>query len=834
MVLSQKISSEAFLTNRFGDRYLYTINRSVFNHSGSRSIYHGRLQTLLKKENFLYIVIGTDSGLLLEYIKSKIIPEGSRVICIELPEILLRLRDERAMQDLDERITCISLAEFAQAEADPSFKMTEYFMLGNVEQLMSLAACDAFTAEYRELAWNVQQMLGQKDWTIASTLGNELFIETQLMNVAENRFSGSCFRNIFNGKTAVLLGGGPSLDEFLPWLQNNRGKVVVLAVSRISNRLLEVGLPPDFVFSVDPQKISFEVSKEMLQFNRGTVFVNGFHTSPHLLSQWHGAGCYSGALFPWETTLNIAADFPHPGPTVTNTALAAAVEMGFSQIILAGVDLCFDSAGNSHAKGSCERAAGPQFSEQQYWVRTNNGDDAVTTHAMGRAVSIFGMQAGLALEKGCKIFNSVLGAAEIPNVEYSPPEDIQIEPSGADIRKIIWEALPEDTAESRTTHYKAVIAELSRAQTKFKQIKNLAEDALKYNDGLFGRNGMKADFKYKIKMDKVEKKLNRSYAEFMPLIKKFGVRNFLKMTQIKEAAKWTDEEIEKTGRIYYESCRDSAERLLDLVDDALERTSSRLEEEQISPDLASIFSQWCKDEVPGRAPIWKTRNPQWENRLDEKDKEKLATLEKKFTSIITQKKIPYAERTVKNADPAVARGNALLLFQNHNTNGLMQLITGLSLMGNQDAERVAHLVKGYLAELNNDQETAVNEYHEVITEAVDPVLEDALCRISLLALKRPDFEQAQAALECLSSISPAYLSQYADFLKLTGNVRQAVDLYADYLEQVPDDINAMLKLGEIYKEQGLKDGAEMLFEAVLKINPKNSAAEFFLAELKKD
>ncbi|MDA3807201.1 MAG: DUF115 domain-containing protein [Thiomicrorhabdus sp.] len=832
MEITQNLSSEAFLTNKFGDRYLYSINRSVFNHFGSQSVYHNRFQNLCEKEDTLYIAIGTDSGLLLKHIKAKTVPEGSRVLCIELPEVLLRLKNEGMLQNLDEKIVSITLSEFAQVEADSSFKMTEYFMLGQVEQLMSMAVGDAFIPEYRELAWNVQQLLSQKNWAISSTLGNEAFIKTQLKNVAENRLSPECFNHIFDGKTAVLLGGGPSLDKLLPWLQSNREKIVVLAVSRISRRLLEVGLHPDFVFSVDPQKISFEVSKEMLQFDQKTVFINCYHASPHLLSQWQGAGFYSGPLFPWDTPLNIAKDYPYPGPTVTNTAYATAVEMGFSQIILAGVDLCFDSAGNSHAKGSCERAAGPQFSQQQYWIKTNCGDDAVTTHAMGNAISVFGIQAGLALERKCKTYNFSPDAAEIPNVKYLPVEDMQIEMLGADIQDTIQTVLPEETQSLRISHYKAVIAELLRAKTKFQQIKNLANDALKFNDGLFGRKGMKADFKYKIKMDKVEKKLNRSYAEFMPLIKKFGIRNFLKMTRMKESTEWTDEEIESMGRIYYESCQDGAEHLLDLVNDSLKRTNNRLEEEQFSPDFATIFKQWNKDEVPGRAQVWKTRNIRWEKRLNEDDKITLADFEEEYTSIITQKEIPYAERTLKNADPTVARGNALLLFQNHNANGLEQLIAGLTLLGTQAAERVAHLVKGYLAELNGDHEAALNEYQVVMTEAVDPVLEDALRRISILTLKCSDFENAQFALECLSSISPAYLPQYADFLKLTGNVRQAVDLYADYIEQVPDDINVMLKLGETYIDQGLNEGAEMLFKAVLGMNPGNPAAEMSLKKLK--
>ena len=832
MDLSQNLSSEAFLTNKFGDRYLYSINRSVFNHSGSQAMYQKRFPDLLGKEEFLHILVGTDSGLFLQHIKSKRIPSGSKILCIELPEILSRLKDEGALQNLDERVQCISLSELTQAEEDSKFRMDDYFMLGQVDLRLSFAVSDAFIPEYRELVWNVQQIFEKKKWSIVTGLDRELFIRTQLMNVAENRFSVAVFNRVFIGKTAVLLGGGPSLDAALSWIQRNREKVVVLAVSRISRRLCEVGLVPDFVFSIDPQVVSFEVSKEMLKFNQGTIFINGYHVSPHLLAQWNGVSLYSGPLFPWNTPLNIAKDFPHPGPTVTNTAFATAVEMGFSQIILAGVDLCFDSEGNSHALGSVERSAAPQFSQQQYWVKTNCGKDAVTTYAMGNAVTILGAQVKQAMERGCKTLNSSLDAAEIPNVEYLSVKDIENGLLPADTEEALAKTWQNDIWEQRIEHYEKVISELLRAQTKFKQIKKLSNDALKYNDGLFGRKGKKADFKYKIKMDNLEKKLNRSYADFMPLVQSFDLKKIIKITHIKESTEWTDKEIEDAGRLYYESLRNSSECLIDLVIDAVERTRSRLEEEQAAPDFSQIFRQWRKDNIPGRAGIWQTRSLQRGICLSTKDKKTMADFTAEFVAILSKKEIHSVQQQSENANLSVARGNALLFFRNHNFEGLNQIISSLNLLDSDESGRVAHLVNGYLAELDDNQEAALNEYQGVIADDIDPVLEDALRRISILALKGNDFENAGMALQCLASISPVYIPQYAEISKLMGNVQQAVNLYADYLEQVPNDTNIMLKLGIIYKEQGIYEGAEMMFKAVLELNSENSAAERLLAELR--
>jgi len=831
MDMVQVLSSEAFLTNKFGDRYLYSINRSVFNHLGSQAVYQNEFPELFEKEEILHILVGSDSGLLLQYMNSQSIPAGSKFLCVELPETVQRLESEGILQNLNDQIQCISSNEFNQVMTNPELMMNDYLILDNVELHMSLAASDAFTPEYRELSWNIQQMLEQKRWAIQTSLSHHVFVKTQLMNVAENHSSAAVFNRAFTGKTAVLLGGGPSLDNFLPWLKKNRDRVVVLAVSRISRRLIEVGLSPDFVFSVDPQQISFEVSREMLNFDPQTVFINSYHVSPPLLSQWRGGSYYGGSLFPWKTPLNIAEDYPTPGPTVTNTAFAAALQMGFSRVILAGVDLCFDDAGNSHAKGSYERSAGPQFSEQQFWVKTNSGKSAVTTYAMGHAVTAFGVQVEQALKCGCKVFNISANAAEIPNVTYLPVDELEENLLPTDAWQTIQQINLDDTQIQRTEHYKIVLAELLRAKEKLKQIRKLSNDGLKYNDGLFGRKGMKADFKYKIKMDNLEKKLNRLHADFMPLVKSFDLKNIIKITHLKTAEEWTDDEIEAAGQLYYESCRNSSEQLITLIDDAVERTRTRLEEESSTPDFPRIFRQWHKDNIPGRSLVLRERNSQKNFFNDEIAKKELEAFAEEFNSAVMQREISYSKRLSQKADPGVARGNALLLFQKHNHEGLGQLVSGLNQLESDEANRVAHLVKGYLAELNGDAEIALIEYQAVFSDAVDSVLEDALRRISILALGCSDFENAKMALQCLASISPVYLPQYANFSKMLGDVQQAVNLYADYLEQVPDDINTMLKLGEIYKDQGLNEGAETVFKTILEINPGNSAAQMFLSEL---
>ena len=49
------------------------------------------------------------------------------------------------------------------------------------------------------------------------------------------------------------------------------------------------------------------------------------------------------------------------------------------------------------------------------------------------------------------------------------------------------------------------------------------------------------------------------------LTEKFGIKNFLKITQGDQDRDWDQDDVERLGRIYYEAYRDSAERLLNIV-----------------------------------------------------------------------------------------------------------------------------------------------------------------------------------------------------------------------------------------------------------------------------
>lgn len=824
----------SFLTNDFGDRYLYSVNRNAFNRIGSDALYRSHFGEKLSTEYQFNIIIGTDSGMLVRYIIKSGIPTGSRFLFIELPEVIDVLEKSGLMEDLPPEISVTDSTLWRQQAGE--YQISDFIFLDAVHLIESIASTDANIPEYRDLSWTINQELMKSIHRIQVANNSAPFILKQLENLPENRLAvSSVLHNIFPGKTAIILAGGPSLNAAFPWIRENRDRLVVIAVSRISRILLDEGIVPHFVVSVDPQKISFDVSREMLRFAdlpTPPLLVNSHHVSPLLLSQWGGNSVYSGSLFPWKTPLNVNK-LPFSGPTVSNYALSLAVHLGCTTIILAGVNLCFSADGQTHAAGSNENKVGPDLGQVAPRVETYGGGHADSNRGYLEALETLEMQAKWANNLGADVYNCSLDAAKIPNIEYKSLDAFELPPSDATTGDVLSACIPDATSKERLAHYKAITKELNRIRSKLQEILNLSNEALGHCDGLFGRNGKKQDFRHKIQMDKIEHRLDRSLGAYTKLVKQFGLKKFLASLKVtSKAEELTDEQLETATREYYETYVEGTEYLIKLMDATLERVRARVEEEKDSPDFGTMACQWEKDQQFGRLHIWRNRHPELAETLTAADQQRARELDANFTRSITEEETSQIKLLEELHDVSHTRSKALLLFMRAECEELETMARGLKKHPDQNkALPYLHFINGLLAELRNEPQEAVSHYENLFTDPPHTLTEDALLQFASLAMKANDVENSLLAMECLVGTSPSYLPPYGDLLKAIGRFEEAFDAYNRYLGFAPDDVAALVNLGLFCKEAGLKEPAAELFRRVLEKDTNNSAAKTMLQEL---
>ncbi len=816
-------AENGFLTNRFGESYLHAVNRDAFNKIGSQAVFQQQLPDNLWEEDRLHIIIGTDSGLLIRHVQAHGVPPGSRFLFVELTEIIELVKQRLGDLPAEPRITLASPESWQQAAQDAD--IDTYVYLDRLQLLKSVGATDAYLPTYRDLHASVEGDLKAWIWALRSQLASSSFIQCQLDNLAENRLPATCLKGGFGGHSAVLLAGGPSLDDILPWVRQHRENLLVVAVSRIARRLLEEDIQPDIVCTIDPTRLSFDVSREMLNFDPERVLlVNAYHAYPPLLSQWRGDSLFLGPAFPWPAEAQ-DDNLPVTGPTVSNTAIALLMEMGVARIIFAGLDLCSRPDGSRYAAGSNESQAGHSLGMVGLRVPTNAGGMSDTSEDFMQSIHDIGRQAADARERGIRLINPSPHAARIAGIEYIPLAEVELPSAPRNARQQITARLPASDRQARLDHYRKTERELLRVENQLRKIRALSLDALRYNDGLFGRNGMAQSFKYKHKMDKVEKRLNRDFPQLSALVKRFGIRQFLRILRTDER-EWSDEEVEETGRTYYQSYHDGADRLLELIGNALSRLRSRIAEEDQPADLDALARQWRADGAPGRGRVWRHRHPQ--AALSEQAQALLDQLDTEFDACLSEQDTPHMARCRQQAGLENVPSKAALLFRQGDQEGLRNLAEALGQIDSAEARELRHFVLGQLAESEGRDDDALQAYQQI---GEGPLLEDALSRISSLCLARDDLDNARLAFDCLSQISPGYLPQYAELMRITGRMDEAAELYARYLEQVPEDLSTMLRLGRLYQENGVIDGACWAFDYVLERDPDNRAARSLRAAL---
>lgn len=829
--LTTPLSLGSFLTNRFGDRYLYAVNHNAFNKIGSYNIYRQRWDQALFKENSLYIIAGSDSGLLITYIQKRGIPDGSRYLIVELPELIPALESLLDSSSVESRtIQLCSVNDWYTVAQDSYF--AEHAYLDKVSLQKSLAVEDNHLPEYGKMWQQLEQEFQLILWQYRIDLGNFSFIARQIENLAENRYSAHLLQDAFKGKTGVLLAGGPSLDDMLPWVKANRNNLVLVAVSRISRRLQQLDLEPDLIVTVDPYAYSFDVSKHMLNYENA-ILVNYSHASSLLVGQWRGRSVYLQQRYPWETTYDKYI-LSGRGPTVSNSAIDLMMAMGFSQIVLAGLDLCFSEEGFSHAEGSDERKAGARVSYGGQFIKTNAGKTAETDNSFFNAIKSIEMQAREALAKGCQFINPAPAAAAVEKVKHVPVTEIKVESLEQPALQKLSSLLPPDTSATREQHYQESLQEVSRAIHKLKKMQQLVKDALEHNDGLFGKNGKQRDFKHKLKMDKIEKRLQKEFSDFSVLAKHFGASAFANTLHPGESQDWSDEEIEKSGRNYYEAYLSGINKLIQVLSRQKQRLASRIEEESQRPDFGVLFQQWQQDQQQGRSLVWIHHHPEQISHLPEEVKKLFKELEEVFRTELARTNHSYMVKINEYASLAGVASKAHQQHLNQDTHGLRRLLKGLATRSEPEAKELHTLVQGYLAESEQREDDAIACYQQIIENEANwqtDIMESTLIRLSVLMMSKEDHDHALIFLNMLAEISPNFMPHYAEMLRILNDNQGAIDVYTEYLAQAPGDLTAMMKLGMLYHNIGVHEGAGFIFSHIVEQDPGNEAAQKMLMEI---
>lgn len=750
-----------FLVNDFGDQYLHEINGASFNHVGSWAFYQSYFPEDLFAENSFYLIAGSDSGLLAKYLYHRGVADTSQYIFVE-PESVLNIIQSILPVDLPSNINLCSLEELPDLCDEK--KLMAYILLGRSNFYRSLASIDCIYPAYRGLTHYIEQYYQQTLWLSQVHFSGFYFLEQQLKNIAENRLQVNQLENACTGKQAIILAGGPSLDDILPWVIEHHQQLIIIAVSRISQRLKDVGLLPDFIISIDPTEKMFDVSCAMLEMDKSPVLIHSEYVISTLLAQWPGKKMHFGQTFPWANDDNLVTQ----GPTVTNAAVSFALLLGIKEILLAGVDLCYSKEGFSHAKGSREAALGPNLGFNGHPVKLNDGSEGETESGFFAAINVLGQQAQLAAKKQCRIINLSSRAAQIDTISYQSLAEVRLFGETID-KESVKERVEADTQKNLTRHYQYCLEEVNSVKATLKKIIRTSKECLLLNK----------DFVKKPQLGKKITALENGILrqeKIIAMIKQHNYHDFAQLCHAEVATKLSAEDVQQSTDAYFSAIIRGAKNIIQILDDTANRIESRLAE-HAEPLDESVINQWRQDNQCGRIRLWLNFHGHLQSDL-------IDSLQQAFQQQLDVKPLTttrdFSQLTyVRNIQHKLHH-----CYRDKDNVALKNIIFYLEKEHHESAQLLCFLAKGYLAELNQDVDQAVENYYQA---AKGHLQEVALSHLASCLISNQDAENAWLALQCLSQIAPGYLPQYAHLSHLLGRHEDAVNAYEIYLKQVPND-----------------------------------------------
>ena len=148
----------------------------------------------------------------------------------------------------------------------------------------------------------------------------------------------------FSGQTALIAGAGPSLNDNIAHIQANRNNFIIFCVNKALKYLLQNGITPDFVVCLDAtnmQKTVGDVGNQLERINCIMDIRTDYTLTNMTFNKIFMNFSNTDFLMAKLAKFNNDIKFYESGGSATILALISAIKLGFSRIVLAGLDLAF-------------------------------------------------------------------------------------------------------------------------------------------------------------------------------------------------------------------------------------------------------------------------------------------------------------------------------------------------------------------------------------------------------------------------------------------------------------------------------------------------------------
>ncbi len=668
---------------------------------------------------------------------------------------------------------------------------------------------------YALLEHQVRQAYEDFGHSFFSTGAARLFDSASLYNLAWATHPVSQMKSKLDGAPAIVIGGGPSLDELLPWVRAHQEHFVIFAAARSSRRLMKEGVRVDFYLSVDPHDVSFDNSKHMLLAAKESILLNYYHMNPKLLSQWSGINLYAGRRHPWDQD---SGNTGAMGNTVIHFGIGLAEYFGCANIYLVGVDMCYRGL-KTHEGESSEAEFGKYGVDGRQTVQTYRNEMTDTSKNFQKGVVILeGMIAQFKKNQSrVNVFNLSLDAAVVSGVPYRDVQHVVESEDKLDMFSTITDIYHFEPG-AYTKQINRNIRDIQTYRKQFSSALSLCQSAVKMlnKDTILSAEEQE-------KLAKQVKKVELLIGENQLSVYEFGIGFFSALTKPVDQIDLTPVESQfYEFKRFFMGYSQSLQALVETIDEAVKRAKWRLAEIN-GPLTKGLLQEWEKNQEFGRAEVWKRWHSEEVAYLDE-----LERIERLFKRAIESDSSSLIDSQKARSQSIKVLLNELdEILQQGKYADLPDIINLFkTALDETFHEEVDSLFSGIELERNGEFESAFSKYIQVIHQSEMKFFSLRKALKLLLNQKPPERVSNQTMLifEELCQISEDYLVSYADYWALHGNLENAINLLAAYIKKKPQDVSALFRVVELATKQENFTLVKEACHRILALEPNNEAA----------
>jgi hypothetical protein len=223
-------------------------------------------------------------------------------------------------------------------------------LLGDLKSIPLWPRFNAAKDYFKDVLRAVEETINKiaDDYTVQAKFGKKWFVNT-LSNLSAAEHTNT---TISPQKKAMVTGAGPSLETSIPEIKKLKTDHFLIASDTSLPCLLEFGIEPDCVISIDCQQVSYH------------HFLGGYPShipllldlaSPPLLTRLSQKLLFFSSGHPFSQFVNQSwRSFPFidtSGGNVSHAAVSLAARLGAREIVLFGVDFSYPE-GKTYARGT--------------------------------------------------------------------------------------------------------------------------------------------------------------------------------------------------------------------------------------------------------------------------------------------------------------------------------------------------------------------------------------------------------------------------------------------------------------------------------------------------